>query len=218
MDIGKRIKAIRKEKRITQQKLAERLGTSRSYVAQVETKPTINLSISSLKRFADALGVSLTALIAPLDQKGPLGRGPIKEGTPGQKEDVVNIPVIGNVTAGGVPILNPDVPETYFPLPRIYSLGEDCFIVRVSGNSMKDARIRDGDLLVVRRQDYARDRDLVLCLLNYKTTHTKRYYEMPNNMVILQPHNLDFKPIIANKEDVVVLGKVIKKISIEEVY
>lgn len=121
----------------------------------------------------------------------------------------VSVPLLGRV-AGGAPIIV-DAQQSPEMLPIPVSLlrrgdqgGRDLFALEVYGNSMRDAGIADGDIVVARRQSSAEDRDIVVALLGEETTVKTFYREAAG--IRLQPENPDYDPIYA--EDVVIMGKV----------
>lgn len=117
---------------------------------------------------------------------------------------VVSVPVIGQVAAGKPTLAVEDFEET-FPLPRDFLGGSDGFMLTVRGDSMIEDGIRDGDLVVVRRQDTAENGDTVVALLDNEAT-VKRFYR-ENGRIRLQPANSTMDPIVV--EDVKIIGKVV---------
>lgn len=121
----------------------------------------------------------------------------------------VCVPLLGRV-AGGAPILadQDDSPEM-LPIPvsllrRGDQAGRHLFALEVYGDSMRDAGIGDGDIVVARRQNTAADGDIVVALLGEEAT-VKLFYREPTG-IRLQPQNPDYDPIYA--DDVTIMGKV----------
>lgn len=121
----------------------------------------------------------------------------------------VSVPLLGRV-AGGSPIIahQSESPEM-LPIPvsllrRGDQGGRDLFALEVYGNSMRDAGISDGDIVIARRQNTADDRDIVVALLGEETT-VKTFYREAKG-IRLQPENPDYDPIYA--DEVVIMGKV----------
>jgi repressor LexA len=111
--------------------------------------------------------------------------------------------LLGRVAAGK-PILAEENIEEYLELPSFLGGGGDCFALRVSGTSMVNAGILDGDVVVVRQQQSADDGDIVVAMLNDEAT-VKRFFR-ESDRVRLQPENDVMEPIYAR--DPVILGKV----------
>ena len=121
-------------------------------------------------------------------------------------KEMIEIPLVGKVTAGA-PILAEENIEDYFPLPLGYiKVGNnDVFMLRVSGDSMINAGIHDGDYVIAEKQSYAENAQIVIALIEDEAT-VKRFYKEENN-IRLQPENPAYEPIIS--KDVKILGKVI---------
>jgi len=160
----------------------------------------------SVREIGQALGLTSSSTVhshlSALEKKGFLRRDPSKpraleilrdeRDVPAKK--VVSIPVVGGVTAG-LPILAQQNIEDYFPLPQEFVRSDDCFILRVRGDSMIDAGIFDGDMLVVRRQPTAKDRDIVVARIEDEAT-VKRFFR-EDGRIRLQPENQRMEPIYA---------------------
>ena len=114
------------------------------------------------------------------------------------------LPLIGQVSAGQ-PILAEENIEEYVDLPPIAGGDTGEYILRVSGDSMKDAGILGGDFVVVRPQETADDGDIVVALVGEEAT-VKRYFREADH-VRLQPENPAMEPI--RTRDVRVLGVVV---------
>jgi len=114
------------------------------------------------------------------------------------------IPLVGQVTAGA-PVFAEENIENYLALPEEIVKGDSVFLLRVKGDSMKNAGILHGDLVVVRQQPSAENGEIVVALLGDEAT-VKRFY-LETGYVRLQPENPDYEPLIAS--DVRLLGKVI---------
>lgn len=120
------------------------------------------------------------------------------------KKKTVDIPIVGQVTAG-VPILAVENIEDTFPVPVEFVEGHDVFFLRVKGESMVDAGILDGDLVLVQEQKVANNGDIVVALLEEEAT-VKRFYK-EKDRIRLQPENQFMEPIYT--VEVTILGKVI---------
>jgi repressor LexA len=114
------------------------------------------------------------------------------------------IPLVGQVSAGQ-PILAEENIEEYIDLPDIAGGDAGEYILRVSGDSMKNAGILGGDFVVVRPQETATDGDIVVALVGEEAT-VKRYFREADH-VRLQPENESMEPI--RTRDVRVLGTVV---------
>ena len=120
------------------------------------------------------------------------------------RRELVSVPIIGTVTAGQ-PILAVENIEGYFPIPSEYMPNEQTFMLKVKGESMINAGILDGDQILVRQQNTARNGDPVVALIDDSVT-VKTFYREGGH-IRLQPENDTMEPIIVH--DVTILGKVI---------
>lgn len=117
---------------------------------------------------------------------------------------VISIPVLGNVAAG-TPIMAVEECEEVFPLPQEFLAGGDGFMLHVRGESMIEDGIKDGDMVVVRRQQIVDNGDVAVALIDNEAT-VKRFYR-ENGKIRLQPANCTMEPIIL--DDVQIVGKVV---------
>lgn len=119
-------------------------------------------------------------------------------------QTAVEVPIVGRVAAGE-PILASENVEGTLPVPREVVKEDTCFALRVNGKSMIDAGIFEGDVVIVRSQNYADTGDIVVALLDDEAT-VKRFFR-DGTRVRLQPENSVMSPIIVN--DAQILGKVV---------
>jgi repressor LexA len=123
--------------------------------------------------------------------------------------DVRRLPLLGQIAAGG-PLLADQNVEDYIGVPEPLSRGGEEFLLRVRGDSMKDAGIIEDDYVVVRRQQDAHDGDIVVALVGdaeWADEATVKRFFHDNGRVRLQPENEAYEPIYG--EHVQILGKVI---------
>jgi repressor LexA len=123
-------------------------------------------------------------------------------------DDVHRLPLVGEIAAGG-PLLADQNVEDYLAVPEPLARGGEEFLLRVKGDSMVNAGILDGDIVVVRRQQTARDGEIVVALAGLDESAdeatVKRFFR-ENGRVRLQPENDALEPIYA--EHVQILGVV----------
>lgn len=135
---------------------------------------------------------SKTRAIEIVDENFNLGR-----------REVVNLPIIGTVAAG-MPILAEQNIENYFPVPSEYVPNQECFMLKVKGDSMINAGIFNGDSVLVQSQPTAENGDMVVALVEDSAT-VKTFYKEDGHYR-LQPENDTMDPIIVS--EVSILGKV----------
>ena len=146
-----------------------------------------------------------------LEKKGLIKRDPTKPRAleimemSGSKKEMLNIPIIGKVTAGE-PILATENIEDTFPLPIEYiSHNEELFMLKVSGNSMINVGINDGDYAIIEKAQTAKNGDIVVALIEDEAT-IKTFYKEKDH-IRLQPENDSLSPIIV--ENCIILGKLV---------
>lgn len=124
----------------------------------------------------------------------------------GLREDIIDVPVVGKVAAGQ-PILAEQNIDDSFPLPSRFINGGDHFMLRVQGDSMIEAGIFDGDYILVRSQDTARNGEIVVAMVeDLESEATVKTFYKENGHIRLQPENPAMEPIIV--PDAKVLGLV----------
>jgi len=121
-----------------------------------------------------------------------------------EAKKVAHIPIVGHVTAGQ-PILAVENIEGTFPLPVDLVRHDTVFMLKVHGESMIGAGILDGDFIIVRQQNEARNGEIVVALIGEEAT-VKRFFK-ERTLIRLQPENPSMEPIYS--QDVSILGKVV---------
>jgi repressor LexA len=171
----------------------------------------------SVREIGERVGLSSTSTIhahlKALERRGLISRDPTKpralrshtvHAEVAPMPDCVVLPIVGKVAAG-VPITAAENLEGDFLLPSGFvPRASDAFMLRVQGDSMVEAAILDGDLIVVRPKRTAENGEIVVAMLDGEAT-VKRYYREPGR-IRLQPENSTMAPIYAS--DVEILGRV----------
>ena len=123
-----------------------------------------------------------------------------------KSEELVKVPLLGKVTAGS-PIEAIERPNEFFSLPAsLIPATETIFTLNASGESMINAGIFDGDIIIVQKQSTAKNGDMVVAMTDANEVTLKTYYK-ENGHFRLQPENDTMAPIILN--NVTILGKAI---------
>ena len=121
-------------------------------------------------------------------------------------EHIIDVPLIGKVTAGS-PIEAIEVPNEYFSLPtNLFNSKKELFTLKVSGESMINVGIYDGDIVVVQKQNNAENGETVVALNEDNEATVKTFYKEKDH-IRLQPENDTMEPIIL--KNCTILGKVI---------
>ncbi|WP_190238976.1 transcriptional repressor LexA [Pelotomaculum schinkii] len=168
----------------------------------------------SVREIGQAVGLSSSSTVhgylRKLEKKGYLRRDPTKPRAievldpEGETVKCINVPLVGRVAAG-LPLLAVENREELFTLPTHFTGTGEFFMLRVQGQSMIEAGILNGDMVVVRRQQDANNGDIVVALLEEEAT-VKRFFK-EKERVRLQPENRAMEPIYA--KELQILGKVI---------
>lgn len=171
----------------------------------------------SVREICLAVGLSSTSTVHShlnsLEKKGYIRRDPSKPRTIEVLEETDNwldehvtpVPIIGKVTAGQ-PILAEQNIDEYFPLPNHMVRYENTYMLRVSGTSMINAGILDGDLIIVRQQNSAQNGEIVVAQVEEDGFTVKRFFK-EKNCFRLQPENDTMAPILCTHVNII--GKVI---------
>lgn len=173
----------------------------------------------SVREIGEAIGLSSPSTVhshlSALVKAGAIRRDPSKpraieileEAAPApDREDVRDVPLVGRIAAGS-PVLAVEDVEDVYPLPESLVGSGPVFMLRVKGDSMVDAGILDGDLVVVRRQPDASDGDIVAAMIDDEEATVKRLYRR-DGTVVLHAENSAY-PDMVFSEGVTVLGLVV---------
>lgn len=176
----------------------------------------------SVREIGEAVGLASSSTVhghlERLQAKGYLRRDPTKPRTielldndvhPSPSvvpiQTAVLAPIVGRVTAGQ-PITAVENIEDYFPLPKSMVRDDDVFLLSVQGESMIEAGIHDGDYVIVRKQEMARNGDIVVAMTDEDEATVKRFFRERDH-IRLQPENSSMEPLLY--PTVSILGKVI---------
>jgi len=116
------------------------------------------------------------------------------------------LPILGKVAAG-VPLLAVENLEGTLNLPFEWMRGREGFLLRVKGDSMREAHILPGDLVMVKKQPTAEEGEIVVALVRKEEATVKRFFRR-RGYILLQPENPSLKPIELPPEEVEILGVV----------
>lgn len=158
----------------------------------------------SVREICAAVGLKSTSTVhghlERLEKKGLIRRDPTKPRTIEvvenslNRKEMINVPILGTITAG-LPILAVENIEDTFPLPVNYiKSNKDLFILKVSGESMIEAGILDGDFSIIEKSNSADNGEIVVALIDNEAT-LKRFFKEKDH-IRLQPENKNMSPII----------------------
>jgi repressor LexA len=163
----------------------------------------------SVREIGDAVGLSSPSTVhshlSTLVREGYLRRDPSKpraievlgmaEPETGlTRAPVRDVPLVGRIAAGSPILAEEDIEEIY-PLPTDLVGDDPAFMLQVRGDSMIDIGINDGDYVVVRRQNHARDGQVVAALVDGEEATVKRLQRI-DGRVVLRSENPDFPPMV----------------------
>mgnify|MGYP001627236046 CR=1 FL=1 len=192
MTIGENIRKLREERGLNQRELARLAGVSHSYVSDVE-RGDVTPSLKFLEKVAAALGVSVSSLISRRSAQW----------------EVIEVPVVGSVPAGG-PVIEEENLLGHMPLPKEFVKGR-CFALKVSGDSMQDVGIEDGDYVLVEMTHEAKNGQTVVARIRNEVT-IKRFYRI-DGQVRLEPANPKYRALTPGELEIIgVVRKVIKDV------
>ncbi|WP_301859965.1 transcriptional repressor LexA [uncultured Megasphaera sp.] len=168
----------------------------------------------SVREICKHVGLSSTSTVHGylnrLEEQGFIRRDPAKNRTielldegSWRSKKIVPLPLVGQVRAGA-PILAEECVEDVYPFAADFVGNDDSFMLTVKGDSMKNAGILEGDILIVRQQSTAENGEIVVAMLEDEAT-VKRYY-LERDRIRLQPENDDYEPIYT--KNCQILGKV----------
>ncbi|ASF39554.1 MULTISPECIES: transcriptional repressor LexA [Halobacillus] len=174
----------------------------------------------SVREIGQSVGLASSSTVhghlSRLEKKGYIRRDPTKpraievieleEDHSIPRSEASYAPVIGKVTAGS-PITAVENIEEYVPLPdSLAGTDDNTFVLVVQGESMIEAGILDGDMVIVRQQQTAQNGDIVVAMTEDEEATVKRFFKERNH-IRLQPENATMEPILLN--DVAILGRVV---------
>jgi repressor LexA len=175
----------------------------------------------TIRDIGKAVGISSTSVVNYnlniLERDGHIARDPEVSrglrlvGESMDRDDVILLPLLGRIAAGDpIPVPGDAVPEDHLELARgIVKDGESLFALQVQGESMIDALVSDGDIVVMKHQEVAENGDMVAVWLRDKEETTLKKFYHEGSRIRLQPANPTMQPIYASPANVEVQGKVV---------
>lgn len=202
--MGNRIRNLRKEKGMTQEKLGHLLGVQRSAIRKYESGLVENIPQVSIRRMAEHFGVSPAYLLGYSDWR----EGEEPHCDYGFLLPKRRIPLLGEI-ACGKPILAADSGTGDMTVRTDI---EADFCLRASGDSMIGARIFDGDIVFIREQPEVENGEIAAVLINDEATLKRVYYYPDRQKLLLTPENPKYEPLVFVGEElseIRILGKAV---------
>ncbi len=205
LDIGHNLRKTLETKRISQKELADLTGLSTSAISDYITAKTL-MSPGNVQLISDMLKVKKSDI-------DPSFRGTIT------LEDLqygktIDLPIVGRISCGNGVLAYQEI-ESYEPTPKAWLNGGEYFYLRAKGDSMIGARIQEGDLLLIRRQEEVEDGEIAAVMVEDEAV-LKRVYKRGNTLY-LQSENPSYAPIVIEESEAYttkIIGK-LKKIIVE---
>lgn len=188
----------------------------------ISSTSVVNYNLTKLKerglleRDAEvSRGLRLTDKVAEATGQARQAVSQVAEKVGTAVSNMFRVPLVGNIVAGS-PIEGVNGDFSVYDEDDMIELStsmlpgrhDDLFALRVSGDSMIDAMVNDGDIVIMRQENDARNGDMVAVWLSDDTTTLKYFYREANNKIRLQPANPTMEPIFVDREEVQVQGKV----------
>ena len=200
MGLGQNIKQRRKALKMTLEDVAAELKTSKQTIQRYESGQIANIPQEKIERLASVLGTTPAALVGWEDSPDAEGKlFPIR---------VRRVPMLGKI-ACGTPIYAEEEYGTYFSVDE--KLDVD-FCLRACGDSMIGARINDGDLVLVKKQESVDNGEIAAVVVEGEATLKRVYYYPEKQKLILTPENPRYEPLVyigAELDRIQILGKAV---------
>ena len=187
----------------------------RSFAEENQYPPTI-------REIGEAVGISSTSVVnynlnklvdaGLIERNKEVSRGIRLQDAMARILPGRGIPILGHIAAGQPITVFPESVETADTLDLavdVVSRSEGVYALRVQGDSMIDALVDSGDLVILSAQNTANNGDMVAAWLSDREETTLKYFFLEGNQVRLQPANESYKPIIVPANQVEIHGKVI---------
>ena len=190
MDKGKIIKQLRIENHMTQEELAAKLHTTKQTIYKYESGIVTNIPSNKIQAMAKIFGVSPVEIMGLSNVGIPSAHG---------------VPILGTICAGNGVYADQNFDGFFFV---DNSIRADCCL-HVHGDSMEGAGIHDGDIAFLKQDVVIEDGDICgVVLKNTNEAVLKKLYRADGGL-ILQPCNAEYKPIIADPNDVQIVGEMV---------
>ena len=219
MTLGEIIKAYRDEHELSMDSFAEKSGISKAYISLLEknkhpkTGKPITPSIITIKQAADGMNMDFNILFNMIDGDVRISNAPTDDGAFDGYSNIhpiskSSLPVLGSIACGN-PIYMDEQIEFY--VDTVQDLHAD-FVLIAKGDSMTGARIYDGDLVFVRKQNTVENGDLAVIAIDDEATLKRYFFYKDRNLLILKPENPQFEDLIYSGdelEQIRILGKAV---------
>lgn len=199
MGFSEKLKDLLRKKHVSQKRLSEMLGVPVTLINKYVNGKVTNPRIETMKRISEALDVSTGYFMDENSSASPI-----------IYEEITKVPVLGVVPAG-VPVeaVQDVIGEVYVPSSKV--AGKQVYGLKVRGDSMINAHIEDGDMVIVSKDLPCENGSIGVFLIGNEDATLKRFYKM-GPVVVLKADNPKYEPIVIHESEniqVEYLGKVI---------
>ena len=212
MKIGERIRAERRRLKLSQDEVAVALETTKQAIYKYEKGIVENIPPEKVERLADLFGVTPAYLIGWSEEKQGEAPSALDDLPEALKQELrpistVRLPMLGNV-ACGEPIYAAEERETCVCAGGVNA----DFCLTAHGDSMVNARIFDGDLLFVKKQEIVDNGQIAVVLIEDEATVKRVFYDRESDILTLMPENPTYRPMRymgAQLDQIRILGRVV---------
>lgn len=202
MTLGQIIRAYREENSMSMDNFAKASGLSKGYISQLEnnvnpkTGEPPRPSVETIRKAAKGMFMTFDEVMTNLDDDIK-----IVDDKPEVKivKKAIRVPVLGNV-ASGIPIEAIENVIDYEEISEELAHTGDFFALKIKGDSM-EPRICNGDVVIVRKQNYAESGDLVIVLVNGDSATCKKLAKYPSGIRLI-PFNQAYEPLFYSNEEI----------------
>lgn len=202
MTLGQIIRAYREENSMSMDNFAKASGLSKGYISQLEnnvnpkTGEPPRPSVETIRKAAKGMFMTFDEVMTNLDDDIK-----IVDDKPEVKivKKAIRVPVLGNVAAG-IPIEAIENVIDYEEISEELAHAGDFFALKIKGDSM-EPRICNGDVVIVRKQNYAESGDLVIVLVNGDSATCKKLAKYPSGIRLI-PFNQAYEPLFYSNEEI----------------
>lgn len=167
------------------QQLGDKVGLAKSAVLKYERGDNATFRMAQMVAFAQALGVDISWLMGLTDDRNPRPAAALRENTKW-------IPLLGTIAAGE-PIIATERIESYVAIMKDFDYD---FALRVKGESMANACIHDGSMVLCRKQEEVENGQVAVVIVDGDDATLKRFFRHQNGIIELRPANPDFQPML----------------------
>lgn len=214
MTLGDIISQYRKDHAMSMDKFSKASGISKAYISMLEKNRTQRgeepvPSIEMYRNVAEVIGVNVDELVRMVDGKVLL---PQRVPSASSSHSGIKIPVLGDVAAG-LPIEAVENIVDYEEIDQAMAASGEHFGLRLKGDSM-EPRMKDGDVVIVRKQDDVENGDIAVVLVNGDSATVKRIKKGPSGITLI-PNNPAYDPMFYTCDEIAqlpvrILGKVVE--------